>query len=125
MDIIKVVVGIASFIFTCLLILTFSIKTPEEVKYLETMEALMLDEGLSTSQEVVEQFPQLAVVQSNRKRIAFLKKKIQSLIGGPAPNPSNRERLQIQEYRQEIHQLKEEITRDLSLFASACINRQP
>ena len=116
MDITKFVFGIATLIIGTIISLLIFAKNPEKAIFQDTVKALMTHEGLSTRQELFDQFPQLEVIKSKIERIGLLKRNINWITGGPAPNPSAAEQLHIQYLRDEIQRLQSQIKEELALL---------
>lgn len=114
MDLIKFSVGCACGFLMILITLIIVLENPDKKRYEQTIESLMSREGLSSVQEVLDSFPELKNIKYKLERIAFLKSSLSSSTGGPAPNLSKAESLEVQAYRQEIRQLRNHIKQELS-----------
>ncbi|MEO0338955.1 MAG: hypothetical protein AAF242_07050 [Bacteroidota bacterium] len=120
MNTIQFTLGIATLIIGTLIALLIFAENPEKAIYQDTVRKLMEHEDLRTYQELIKRFPQLKVVDSKLERIGFLKKNIYQITGGPAPNPSAAEQLQIQYLRDEIQLLQAQIKGELALLSKQC-----
>ena len=119
MDAVKVSIGLALSSFFVLFGLIIFIGNPEQEDYENTVESLMIRDGLSSVQEVWDSFPELVAIKSNMERIAFLKRNINALTGGPAPNVSTEEMLLIDAYQNEIVQLQKKVNDELTKLKAA------
>lgn len=125
MKVIKVAAVIACSFLVTLCTLIFLIENPEKKRFEQTVESLMIHEGLSSEQEVFDAFPALKDIQSKMDRIAHLNRDIQSLTGGPAPYVTPEKRLQIQDFILEIQQLKNNVNEGLPQFINIYVSGQP
>ena len=117
--------GVTCGILILLFILIVFVENPEKALYEKTVETLMTYNGLSSVQEVMEQFPELQDIQAKIKQIAYLKGNLQSRTGGPAPNLSKEGSLQIQIHAQEIHQLRRNVKEELTQLLADHAAGQP
>ncbi|MBX2827504.1 MAG: hypothetical protein KTR22_05045 [Flavobacteriaceae bacterium] len=118
MDPFKIIVGIAIGIISVIVFLFAFLKNPEEVRFHETLELIMKQENLSSREEVMYSFPQLETVAIQLDRIGQLQSNIQRISGGPAPNMSQDELLEMQASTHEIHRLRKSINQELEQFKS-------
>ncbi len=114
MKVIKVAAGFACGLIILLFTLIVFIENPEKERYEKVVESIMIHQGLSSLQEVLDAFPELKVIRSKMNRIAYLKSHIYEITGAPAPNISREESLQIQDYNHEIYQLQRSVHEKLT-----------
>lgn len=122
---IKVTVGLACSLLLVLLLALVFVKNPEKGLYGKTLETLMIQEGLTSLQEVMAHFPILKEVKTNMQRIEHLQKSIQSHTGGPAPQLSRADRQHLQACRQEVQQLRTTIESTLRELLVQSAAKQP
>lgn len=114
MDLMKVLIIAAfSFISILFMILFFS-KNPDEKLFDETVASLMIIEGLSSVDEVIDVFPVLENIKSKMDSISYLKNHIDGMSGGPSPIVSKEESQQLKNYKDEILKLRRSIERELN-----------
>ncbi len=119
MDKVKIVAGFAYGFLIFLFYLVIFVENSEQRLYDETVEILMIQHKLSSTQEVLDLFPKLKDIKSKIKRINTLKNSINSITGGPSPNVSKEESLQVQDYIEEIYLLQQNIKEELSQLNQA------
>ncbi len=85
----------------------------------------MIEEELSSFQEVLDSFPDLKVIDAQIRQLTFLNNRIRSSIAGPAPNLSQEENLQVQEYSHKARQLRSNIKAELARINAARTKDQP
>ncbi len=125
MDVIKVAKGFACGFLIVLFILIAFIENPEKELYEKAVESIMIHEGLSSYQEVLDSFPDLKNIKSKMKRITYLSSSIHGLTGGPAPNVSREESLQIQEYGHEVRLLRSSVKEKLTQLIATYAENEP
>lgn len=103
---IKVIAGLACSILIVLFLLIACTKNPEKALYEQTIKTLMIHQRVGSFQEVVEYYPELRDVQTKMERIAFLNNYIHHITTGPAPIVSREESIRIQDFNQEVRQLR-------------------
>ncbi len=118
MNVIKTTTGLACTFVIVLFALIFSTENPEKKLFEKTVQSIMIHEGMSSHQELLDAFPELKDIKSKMKRIDSLNSSIHSMTGGPAPNVSKEESLQLQSHTQEIQQIRKSIKEELSQFSS-------
>ena len=118
MDVIKVTAGLAVGFLIALLGLIVFMENPMQEDYKEAVESIMINEGLSSVQEVLDAFPDVEDIKSNMDRIACLKRDIHALTAGPAPNVSTEEMLLIDAYKNEIVLLQKSVNEKLTRLKS-------
>lgn len=114
MDLIKIAANAASVFLIVLFAFIFFIENPDQRRYDQMVESLMIHEGLSSEKEVLAAFPVLKKIQSAMERISYLKSSIHGIVGGPFPNVSKEEKLQLDNYHLEIRQLQENVEQELA-----------
>ncbi len=114
MDAMKVTKGLAIGFLLVLLGLIVFIENPEQKRYENAVASLMIHEGLSSSQEVLEAYPELQDIKLKMDSIDRLQRDIHALTAGPAPNVSNEERLQIIDCNNKIVQLQKSVQEKLT-----------
>ncbi|MEL6812787.1 MAG: hypothetical protein AAFP76_15775 [Bacteroidota bacterium] len=124
MDIIKVASGLACSCLLLLLTLLVFIKNPEKTLFEKTVQTIRTEEGLSSVQETLDHFPKLREIKVKMERIGYLSRNIHMLTAGPAPNLSKVESRQLQEYSDEIYQLRKSVKVELTLFIEGYSDRQ-
>lgn len=125
MNVIKIAAGFVCSLIIVLSVLIVFVENAEKELYEKTVESIMIHEKWSSSQEVLDSFPELRDIQSKMERIAFLNRNIHSLTGGPAPNVSREESLQIRGYTHEIRQHQRSIKQELSQLIAIYKKDQP
>jgi len=125
MDVIKVAAGFASGFLIVLFTLIVFAENPEKKHYEKTVESIMVHEGLSSYQEVLDAVPELKDIKLKMKRIAYLNSSIRDATGGPAPRISKEESLQLQGYSHEIRQLRRSVKKELSQLISFYAEEKP
>jgi len=125
MRITKIAAATACGLTLLLLTLTFTVKNPEVALYEQTVETLMEQEDLASSQEVEERFPMLIGVRAKMNRIADLKRFVLDKTQSPAPIITEEEVLQLEYYKQKIHQLRRGVKVDLSQLLEVYAESQP
>ena len=125
MDAVKAATGFACGFLIILFILIVFIENPEKELYEAVVESIMIHEGLSSFQEVIDSFPELINIKSKMNRITYLKSRIHSITGGSAPNVSREESLQIQDYTHEIHQLRRSVKEELTQLIATYVDPAP
>ncbi|MCK8522963.1 hypothetical protein M0D21_15405 [Aquimarina sp. D1M17] len=114
MNVVKITAVTSCCVILVVLLLTILTKKENDTLYNETLEILKTRENLSSAQEVLECFPKLKIIKSKQKRIACLQRSIHSLTGGPAPNLSSKDQVQLRKYTREIEQLRVSIQHKLA-----------
>lgn len=125
MNVIKIAAGFACALIVVLFSLLIIIENPEKDLFDKTVESLMVQKGLASSQEVLDAFPELAEVNTKVKRIAYLKSSMHSITGGPAPDVSAEDAVYVQACADEIRQLQINIKEDLSQIMVTYASNQP
>jgi len=125
MRIAKIAVATACGLTLLLLTLTFMVKNPEVALYEQTVEILMKQENLASSQEVDERFPILIDVRAKMNQIADLKRFVLDKTQSPAPIITEEEMLQLEYYKQKIYQLRKGVKVDLSQLVAIYTESQP
>lgn len=125
MNIIKVVAISACGLLIVLFTLITSIENPEKKLFEETVESIMINEGLSSYQEVLDASPELKDIKSKMQRVSYLNNCINRIPRGPAPNVSREKSIQIQDYTHEIRQLRRNINEELTQLLAIYVENQP
>ena len=125
MRVITIAASIACGLTILLSTLNFTIESTAQERYEKVVKSLMLHEGLSSFQEVLDAFPELKDIKSKMSRISYLSNSIHRITEGPAPNVSKTASLQVQTYSHEIRQLRESTQADLSQLAAIYQEDQP
>ncbi len=125
MSIPKIAAGFAFSILSVLLLLTAVLENPEKELFTKTIESIMVEEELSSIQEVLDSFPDLKVIDAQIRQLTFLNNRIRSTTAGPAPNLSQEDNLQVQEYSHKARQLRSDIKTELSRINAARTKDQP
>lgn len=82
----------------------------------------MTNEGVFSSEEVLNTFPELMEIKLKMNRISSLQKRIHSITAGPAPNVTIEEEFLLNECNSEISRLKRSVKEQLvQLIASPAI----
>lgn len=125
MKAVKFAAGLACGLTVLLLILAFTVKNPEVALYEDTVEKLRQATGIPAEQSMEEQFPALAEIQADLKRIAELNQYVNSQSRCPAPDMS-REEMQKRELQlEQIQRLRTTVRLKLSQLLAANSRDQP
>lgn len=113
-----------------LVVLFYKIATSNPLfnkEYEEVVQFIMEKEGYLTTQEVAHAFPQVEKIKTDLGQLSYLKRNLNSLTGGPAPQFSKERNLQIEAYQKEIQLLNQSIKEDLyqlrSLYVEVTASR--
>lgn len=109
MNIVKTVIWSMVGFIAILFMLLIKMENPEIVLYKETIKELMLREGLSTEQEIVDCYPQLNEIQVSMKKIVKLKLQIVNKARNSALINAESERLLLSAEQSTLLQLQKEI----------------
>ena len=110
--------GLACGILLLLFFLVNKVEKPELLQYEKTIDKLMIQEGMSSREEVVTRFPELGVIQSKIERIQDLSQMIQRMTEGPAPEISVEQGHQLQAYIKERQQLQRWVKKGLAILVN-------
>lgn len=125
MSVIKITAGFACGLPILLLVLALAVKNPETTRYEQTVERLMVQEGLTTEREIEAHFPVLNEIKSKLDQITQLNQLILSKTQGPVPIISEREARKLENYRQRIRELRQGVRTELSLTIATYAKDRP
>ena len=125
MDSAKTFIALASgTLITLLAILLFTKNTEKEL-YIETVDMVMTQEGLTTTQEAMDHCPELQNIKRKMDRIGQLNSDIHSLTAGPAPYVAEKESIEIQAMNNEVHALRMDVKKELIELLHTYNQNQP
>lgn len=125
MKIIKIAAVIAASFLITLFIVIIKVENPEIALYQETVEMLMLQEGVNTKQEIEEHFPILTEIQANLDKIAKLNQFIACKTQSPAPVLTEVEAIQLEDHIKWRGQLRKKVRVELDLLIVTYAENQP
>lgn len=116
MNVVKLMMAIASLIVVALLAIIIFVKKPTNILFEKAITTVMLHENFTSQEEVIHQYPVFEEMKSKMNRIAYLRSSMHAITSGPVPMVSKAERLQLQYCTDEIHRLQKNITSTLQHF---------
>ncbi|MEN1784734.1 MAG: hypothetical protein AAGF77_06285 [Bacteroidota bacterium] len=114
MDKANIALGIAAGLILGLLALLIFTSPPEKAQFQETLAPLGHQEGIVSDKQPEAHTVASQDIEHCLERIAILNGQINAIAGGPAPDVTPEDSLQMVEYTFEIAQLRKKIRRQLN-----------
>lgn len=113
MNYLKFILGFFLSLLVSLIMMVSLFKEKEESLFKSTVQLLMIEENLSSYEEVKEYFPELKIIESKIEEIQYIERNIHSLVAGPAPRVSKEDNIRLQEYIYKIANLRTTVKAEL------------
>ena len=119
MNSIKVAAAISCCLITAIVVFVLLFENPQHALYKKTINTMMIQEGLSSEEQVLEHWPELKEVGKMMEKIGQLNSDIHSLTAGPSPMLSGEEQQLVEQYRMEIRTLQRSVNDQLALLLTS------